>query len=381
MKKEYPTTPIILVGNKFDVMPSGTRKQTIIQNIQTYLTSHGLDDNVRAIHLVSAKNPEGDEIRMLLKSIGTAWTKSGKGNVVMVGGENVGKSQLLNAFLKEGGRWRMSGVQVEREKFGAEKAERQKKLSLLLGTSSATSAPEEDIDKEEDKEWAAMTGKDSVGADMDKYEALYKDRGQEKLAKYQTTVSNVPGTTLERIKVPLSVLSRFMGATYKEVQTKWLMDTPGIRPAAGQLTSWLTLEELKVALPKKVLKPVSFTLEEGTFAFFFFDLYMFVCATMVMMLIVNNVFLRRRNREVVLLGRPSQDRLSFHRETNPLTIHHIPGPNNSPSPSSKRLKPSSQTHHLHNPPSPQDIHPGSRQVPGKDQLWPTHHPPTSLWNP
>ncbi|KAK3827133.1 MAG: hypothetical protein JOS17DRAFT_776007 [Linnemannia elongata] len=263
VKKEYPTTPIILVGNKFDVMPSGTRKQTIIQNIQTYLTSHGLDDNVRAIHLVSAKNPEGDEIRMLLKSIGTAWTKSGKGNVVMVGGENVGKSQLLNAFLKEGGRWRMSGVQVEREKFGAEKAERQKKLSLLLGTSSATSAPEEDIDKEEDKEWAAMTGKDSVGADMDKYEALYKDRGQEKLAKYQTTVSNVPGTTLERIKVPLSVLSRFMGATYKEVQTKWLMDTPGIRPAAGQLTSWLTLEELKVALPKKVLKPVSFTLEEG----------------------------------------------------------------------------------------------------------------------
>ncbi|KAK5797270.1 hypothetical protein F5H01DRAFT_385220 [Linnemannia elongata] len=264
-KKDYPTTPIILVGNKFDVMPSSTRKQTIIQNIQSYLTSHGLDDNVRAIHLVSAKNPEGDEIRMLLKSIGTAWTKSGKGNVVMVGGENVGKSQLVNAFLKEGGRWRVSGVQVEREKFGAEKAERQKKLSLLLGTSSTASDPEEDTDRdnEEDKEWAAMTGKDSVGADMDKYEALYKDRGQEKLAKYQTTVSNVPGTTLERIKVPLSVLSRFMGATYKEVQTKWLMDTPGIRPAAGQLTSWLTLEELKVALPKKVLKPVSFTLEEG----------------------------------------------------------------------------------------------------------------------
>ncbi|KAF9141355.1 hypothetical protein BG015_001311 [Linnemannia schmuckeri] len=262
-KKEYPTTPIILVGNKFDVMPSGTRKHTIIQNIQTYLTTQGLDENVRAIHLVSAKNPEGDEIRMLLKSIGTAWTKSGKGNVVMVGAENVGKSQLLNAFLKEGGRWRPNVQQVEREKFGAEKAERQKKLSLLLGTSTS-SGVESDKDTEvEDKEWAAMTGKDTVGSDMDKYEAVYKDRGQEKLNKYQTTVSNVPGTTLERIKVPLSVLSRFMGATYKEVQTKWLMDTPGIRPAAGQLTSWLTLEELKVTLPKKVLKPVSFTLEEG----------------------------------------------------------------------------------------------------------------------
>lgn len=265
LKKEYPATPIILVGNKFDVMPSGTRKHTIIQNLQSYLTSHGLDDNVRAIHLVSAKNPEGDEIRMLLKSIGTAWNKSGKGNVVMVGAENVGKSQLLNAFLKEGGRWRPNEQQVEREKFGAEKAERQKKLSRLLGTSTASAGIEdEDEEKEEeDKEWAAMTGRDSIGADMDKYESVYKDRGQEKLAKYQTTVSNVPGTTLERIKVPLSVLSRFMGATYKEVQTKWLMDTPGIRPAVGQLTSWLTLEELKVTLPKKVLKPVSFTLEEG----------------------------------------------------------------------------------------------------------------------
>lgn len=381
VKKDYPTTPIILVGNKFDVMPNGTRKQTIIQNIQSYLTSHGLDDNVRAIHLVSAKNPEGDEIRMLLKSIGTAWTKSGKGNVVMVGGENVGKSQLVNAFLKEGGRWRMSGVQVEREKFGAEKAERQKKLSLLLGTSSATSAPEEETDKdnEEDKEWAAMTGKDSVGADMDKYETLYKDRGQEKLAKYQTTVSNVPGTTLERIKVPLSVLSRFMGATYKEVQTKWLMDTPGIRPAAGQLTSWLTLEELKVALPKKVLKPVSFTLEEGTFRFFLIY-FMFVCATMTTMLLTILGSLRC-DRKIVLLGRSSQDRLPLHRKTSLLTTHHIPGPNNTTTSSSKRLKPSPQTHRLHNPPPPQDIHPRSRQVSGKDQLWPTHHPPTTLWNP
>ncbi|KAF9902682.1 hypothetical protein EC991_004640 [Linnemannia zychae] len=260
--KEYPTTPIILVGNKFDVMPKGTSKHTILNSIQTYFSTQGFDSNVRAIHLVSAKNPEGDEIRMLLKSIGTAWSKSGKGNVVMVGGENVGKSQLLNAFLKEGARWRPNMEQVERRKGAGERAERQKKLSRLLG-GSPTTATNDNEEDEEDKEWAAMTGKDTFGAEMDKYESVYKSRGQEKLEKYQTTVSNIPGTTLERIKVPLSVLSRFMGATYKEVQTKWLMDTPGIRPAAGQLTSWLTLEELKVTIPKRVLKPVSFTLEEG----------------------------------------------------------------------------------------------------------------------
>ncbi|KAG0200496.1 hypothetical protein BGX28_006447 [Mortierella sp. GBA30] len=253
--KEYPTTPIILVGNKFDVLPAGTRKHKVIQMMQRYLEQHGLDENVRAIHLISAKNPVGDEIRMLLKSIGTAWTKARKGNVVMVGAENVGKSQLLNAFLKESGRWRPSEQQVFRQKHGAEQLERQRKLSKLLGQGTESGS--------KDKQWSEMTGVDSVGTDIDQYEALYKDRGLEKLNKYQTTVSNVPGTTLERIKVPLSVLSRFMGATYKEVQTKWLMDTPGIRSTKGQLTSWLTLDELKVTLPKKMLKPASFTLEEG----------------------------------------------------------------------------------------------------------------------
>ncbi|KAF9941756.1 hypothetical protein BGZ67_004094 [Mortierella alpina] len=255
--KEYPTTPIIMVGNKFDVMPAGTRKNKVIQTMQHYLERHGLDENIRAIHLVSAKNPVGDEIRLLLKSVATAWTKARKGNVVMVGAENVGKSQLLNAFLKESGRWRPSDQQIFQQKHGAEQLERQRKLSKLLGDSSDTD------DGRKDEQWSEMTGVDSVGAEIDQYESLYKVRGLEKLNKYQTTVSNVPGTTLERIKVPLSVLSRFLGASYKEVQTKWLMDTPGVRSAKGQLTSWLTLDELKVTLPKKMLKPATFTLEEG----------------------------------------------------------------------------------------------------------------------
>ncbi|KAF9321189.1 hypothetical protein BG003_003013 [Podila horticola] len=246
----YPTTPIILVGNKFDVMPVGTRKHKVIQHLQHYLEKHHLAESVRAIHLVSAKNPVGDEIRLLMKSIGTSWSKSGKGNVVMVGAENVGKSQLLNAFLKESGRWRPNDQQAFQRKHGQEQQERKQKLGKLLGS-------------EEDSTWSGMTGVDSVGAELDQYEHLYKERGMEKLSKYKTTVSNVPGTTLERIKVPLSVLSRYMGATYNDVKTKWLMDTPGIRTGSGQLTSLLTLDELKVTLPKKVLKPATFMLEEG----------------------------------------------------------------------------------------------------------------------
>ncbi|GJJ71651.1 hypothetical protein EMPS_04001 [Entomortierella parvispora] len=265
----YPTTPIILVGNKFDVMPLGTRKHRVIATLQEYLQRHGLDSNVRAIHLVSAKNPVGDEIRLLLKSIGTSWSRSGKGNVVMVGAENVGKSQLMNAFLKESGRWKPKQSQDSKDRNQSEQTDRQKKLEKLLGKTSGST-------ENKDDDWSKLTGVKDHGAVLDQYEELYKSRSTEKLDLYKTTVSNVPGTTLERIKVPLNVLSRFMGATPKEVQTKWLMDTPGIRTTGtmigpdgrkvtgvGPLTSWLTLEELKVSLPKRMLKPASFMLEEG----------------------------------------------------------------------------------------------------------------------
>lgn len=272
----YPTTPIILVGNKFDVMPLGTKKRKVIATLQDYLERHGLDANVRAIHLVSAKNPVGDEIRLLLKSIGTSWSRSGKGNVVMVGAENVGKSQLMNAFLKESGRWRPNQGQVWKEQHQMEQTERQKKLEKLLDKSSSNSNGSTTSEQNKDDTWGELTGVKNQASEMEQYAELYKSRGMEKLDLYKTTVSNVPGTTLERIKVPLNVLSRFMGATAKEVQTKWLMDTPGIRTTGtmigpdgnkvtgvGPLTSWLTLEELKVSLPKKMLKPASFMLEEG----------------------------------------------------------------------------------------------------------------------
>ncbi|KAG0326269.1 nitric oxide associated protein 1 [Dissophora globulifera] len=257
-RKPYPITPIIVVANKFDVMPVGTQKRQVVEFLRQYLEEHGLDGNIQAIHAVSAKNPVGDEIQMVLKSVATAWRKSQKGSVVMVGAENVGKSQLLNAFLAESGRWRTNTQQIQREKLGVEQTLRQRKLSQLLGDN--VDGGDGDFG---DKEWAAMTGKDAVGADMDQYQLLFKNRAKSKFDKHNTVVSNVPGTTLGPIRVPLSVLSRYLDADYKEMSSKYLMDTPGIRNSEGELTSWLTLDELKVTLPKKMFKPASFTLEEG----------------------------------------------------------------------------------------------------------------------
>ena len=82
--------------------------------------------------------------------------------------------------------------------------------------------------------------------------------------EHHVTVSNVPGTTMGRIKVPLNVLTKFMkGYDYKAFDKKWIVDTPGFKTSAGQIIDHLTLEELKVSLPSKILKPTSFLLEEG----------------------------------------------------------------------------------------------------------------------
>ncbi|KAF9960670.1 nitric oxide associated protein 1 [Modicella reniformis] len=215
-------TPILIVGNKFDLMPAGTQKEDTRQRIEDYLIKHKLSRNVQGIHLVSAKHPSGDEILQLINHIVRLWPRACKGSVVIVGAENVGKNDR-------------------------EKQTRQKKLNILLGSKSAFS--------------------DTKGSETEEIDltipALQKDRGVKKYNEFNVTVSNMPGTTLGRVKVPLSVLSRFMKADYKEVGKKWIVDTPGIRNSQGQISDWLTLEELKVSLPTKKLKPMSFTLEEG----------------------------------------------------------------------------------------------------------------------
>lgn len=65
----------------------------------------------------------------------------------------------------------------------------------------------------------------------------------------KVTVSNLPGTTLDFLKIKLPT-----GLT--------VVDTPGLINK-GHITTKLTTEELRDVLPTKVLKPVTFRLEEG----------------------------------------------------------------------------------------------------------------------
>eukprot|EP01039_Chlorochromonas_danica_P003222 gene3222-3528_t len=76
-----------------------------------------------------------------------------------------------------------------------------------------------------------------------------KDNGSKKSTNPLVTVSNLPGTTLDFLKIKLP-----NGIT--------VVDTPGLI-SRGHLTSKLTTEELKQVIPSKSVKPVTLRLEEN----------------------------------------------------------------------------------------------------------------------
>lgn len=158
--------PVILVGNKIDILPRSLRRSKIKDWMRQQANIAGLrpDD----IALTSGKN--GDDVPALLEMIERY--RDGR-DVYVVGVTNVGKSTLINQIIKE--------VTGERQ----------------------------DV----------------------------------------ITTSRFPGTTLDRIKIPLDDHSS-------------IIDTPGIIHQ-DQMAHYLTPKDLKYVSPQKELKPRTYQLNPG----------------------------------------------------------------------------------------------------------------------
>lgn len=158
--------PILLVGNKIDVLPRSLRRSKIKDWMRQQANIAGLRPD--EIALTSGKN--GDDVPALLDLI----ERYRKGrDVYVVGVTNVGKSTLINQIIKE--------VTGERQ----------------------------DV----------------------------------------ITTSRFPGTTLDRIEIPLDDQSA-------------IIDTPGIIHQ-DQMAHYLTAKDLKYVSPQKELKPRTYQLNAG----------------------------------------------------------------------------------------------------------------------
>ncbi|MFA9558814.1 ribosome biogenesis GTPase YqeH [Evansella sp. AB-rgal1] len=163
--------PILLVGNKVDLLPKSVKRTKLINWMKLQSKNYGLQ--TKDVHLMSADTGEG-----VLEAANLIETYRGKRDVYIVGSTNVGKSTFINRLLKE---------------FGADD-------------------------------------------------------------EFMITTSNIPGTTLDMIDVPLDDGSS-------------LFDTPGIINH-HQMAHLLDKNELKIISPRKEIKPKVYQLDSGQTLFF-----------------------------------------------------------------------------------------------------------------
>ncbi|CAO3661432.1 unnamed protein product [Umbelopsis ramanniana] len=202
-----PTHRVLLVANKIDILPKDALKHQ--QRIKDWIVQQakrsGLDTaSILDVALVSAIKGWG--IKSLLRSIESY--RNSTDDVYVLGCTNVGKSAVVNAFLKQG------------------------------------AAKKEDV------------------SDYAKQHTARVRR------EYQVTSSHVPGTTIGSIKIPLRVVGirdplqnddankRFV------TKERCIVDTPGIINK-DQLVHLLPPNEVRKWEASKELKPVTYRLEPG----------------------------------------------------------------------------------------------------------------------
>lgn len=202
-----PTHRVLLVANKIDILPKDALKHQ--QRIKDWIVQQakrsGLNTaSILDVALVSAIKGWG--IKSLLRSIESH--RNSTDDVYVLGCTNVGKSAVVNAFLKQG------------------------------------AAKKEDVSDYAKKHTARVR------------------------REYQVTSSHVPGTTIGSIKIPLRVVG-IRGPLQNDEANKrfvtkerYIVDTPGIINE-DQLVHLLPPNEVRKWEASRELKPVTYRFEPG----------------------------------------------------------------------------------------------------------------------
>ncbi|CAG8565026.1 5643_t:CDS:2 [Acaulospora colombiana] len=183
--------PTILVANKMDLLPRDVSETRIKNWLKEKSEKLGFR-NIHEIFLISAK--KNWRVRELAQTISAI--RSGFDDVYLIGCANVGKSELVNSFLR----------------------------STVVGG------------------W-----------------------------KHEVTSSPIPGTTVGMLGLPLTIFGTTFGHNPRGFhfpqKSRYLYDTPGV-VNGKQLIHLLTEEELKMVIPQKRIKPLTYNIFPGKSVFF-----------------------------------------------------------------------------------------------------------------
>ncbi|XP_067142955.1 nitric oxide-associated protein 1 [Centruroides vittatus] len=239
--------PIIVVGNKVDLLPiqNGKDLNCVIYTIQQTLKDIGVDreKNIKHIHLISAKTGYG--VEELINKLHKLWEN--RGDVYLVGCTNVGKSTLFNSLLHS-----------DYCKVRAVDLVQRATISPWPGTTlNLLKFPIMKINKER----LYLRTKRLI---EQKQEKAIEEKVRKHLLKetknplYATLIGNVGMTFKSEDIVKFNDTKIVFDDRSKEfAQGRFCFDTPGA-VYHDQILDLLTIEELMLTIPKKIIVPRSY---------------------------------------------------------------------------------------------------------------------------
>ncbi|GBP77407.1 Nitric oxide-associated protein 1 [Eumeta japonica] len=248
--------PIIIVGNKVDLIPGdsvGYLKRIENSLIRELKRTKLRDANIKHVSLISAKTGYG--VEELITAMFETWLA--KGDVFLIGCTNVGKSSLFNALL-----------QSDYCKVHAVDIIKRATVSRWPGTTlNLLKFP---INRPSDWKIYTRTHRLKSEAKLLKLEEEIRKNQLGGKNKFIRTLIGHIGRTFSNPRhlnelthnksedKPLSIDER----DPIFAKSKWFYDTPGvIHP--DQVLSFLTTEELILAIPKQTIKPKTYYLFKG----------------------------------------------------------------------------------------------------------------------
>ncbi|CAG9857420.1 unnamed protein product [Phyllotreta striolata] len=260
-----PKTPIVLVGNKIDLLPKDTNrylthiKRQLLEQIK--LTGFGTA-NITDTVLVSAKTGYG--IEDLINTLQRQWSIK---NVYLVGCTNVGKSSLFNSLLASDyckhqvsdliqratiSHW--PGTTLNLLKFPVARASHYRlyyRSARLFETNKRLVAEEE-----RRKEALQQHNTPENATLMGRIERTFP----------QTFHTNEPEDTFTVHRQTHGLDPGLREHHPDFASSRWCYDTPGV-VHPDQMLDLLTLDELVLALPKELIRPETFCVRPGSSLF------------------------------------------------------------------------------------------------------------------
>ncbi|VVC87021.1 unnamed protein product [Leptidea sinapis] len=248
--------PIFIVANKVDLIPADSigYLKRVKESLMAEINKTRLRDaKIRYVGLISAKTGYG--VEGLITAMFRMWLY--KGDVFLVGCTNVGKSSLFNALLQSDyckvhavdivkratvSRWPGTTLNLLKFPINRPSASKLKERNQRLKSQAHLLKYEEQIrnaQAQENSHSEPLSLMSHIGRTFADYEYLQEN-------------------ILEK-KQPLSVLDDKHELFAK---SKWFYDTPGvIHPE--QVLPFLSTEELLLTVPKKLIMPQTYYLQNG----------------------------------------------------------------------------------------------------------------------